>query len=97
MKLKAKIGKRYREHKPTICELSGYERLANEIVLQAIHDWKSLDAGHVEKGDKNYTELRNFFKSAWCDWLLHFEGARFNGRDILKWLEAGGEMKLDCD
>lgn len=90
-----KIAKRWKQKKIGAAELCGLGLLANEIVLQAIYDWQSLDNGHLETAEKNYAELRQFFNSEWCDSLLHLERAGFNGRDILKWLESGGEMNFD--
>jgi hypothetical protein len=45
--------------------------LAQGIVYQAILDWKRLDDGATVR-NTNYTTLRNFFRSAWCESLLLF-------------------------
>lgn len=52
----------------------GYALLAAEIVVHAIADWRQLVAmrewnGHRVYG-KNFDELRRFFQSEWCDFLM---------------------------
>lgn len=59
--------------------------LANEIVLRAIEEWKSLCRGAQECASVNFGELRGFFKSEYCDLLLH--GTGLTGEYILTELE----------
>ena len=46
--------------------------LAQGIVLQAIFDWRMLEAGakDVRAGAMNYSSLRSFFRSQWAEHLL---------------------------
>ena len=50
------------------------ERLAAEIVAAAVHDWRSLVRKKAWKDEPkpncNFTELRNFFKSDWCEFIM---------------------------
>ena len=51
------------------------DRIAYEIVLFAIHDWRSLVQRKAWKfatqaSDCNFRELRAFFKSEWCVFLM---------------------------
>lgn len=51
-------------------------QLAVEIVLFAIKDWRELirqkawKFRYVQKSDRNFNELRKFFKSEWCAFLM---------------------------
>jgi hypothetical protein len=52
----------------------GYSLLAAEIVIHAIDDWRTLIsrrawAGHMVYFN-NFEELRRFFQSEWCDFLM---------------------------
>lgn len=88
----AKNKRNYGVRKIGFEDMAGTTRLANEIVLQAIEDWKMLDAGCLENHDRSYAALRSFFKSDWCDLLLTVMKADFCGADILKWLEEKREI-----
>lgn len=70
----------------TTSEANGEQLLACEIVVKAVEDWKSLATGKMsETATHNYNELRQFFKSGWCDLLLsHTE---LTGEYILDRLE----------
>lgn len=82
---------RFREFlKPeTLLKAAGsdpYNALALGIVAKAIEDWRALD--NVRYGSHgNYGELRAFFKSEWCDFLLIGLGGSVTGEGILKMLE----------
>lgn len=70
----------------TTSEANGEQLLACEIVVKAVDDWKSLATGRMsETATHNFTELRNFFKSDWCDILLSHTD--FAGEYILNKLE----------
>lgn len=50
--------------------------LAQGIVLQAIFDWRVLEAGgSIKDRSVTFEALRIFFRSPWCDTLLMFTGA----------------------
>jgi hypothetical protein len=48
----------------------GYALLAAEIVIHAVQDWRELVKGKRAGYGKNFTELRQFFQSAWCETLM---------------------------
>lgn len=52
----------------------GYSLLAAEIVIHAIDDWRALIARRAWAGHmvyfNNFDELRRFFTSEWCDFLM---------------------------
>jgi hypothetical protein len=52
----------------------GYARLAAEIVILAIDDWRQLIARRAWDGRmyymRNFDELRRFFQSEYCDFLM---------------------------
>ena len=67
-----------------------YRRLAASIVLQAVDDWWQLVEAHVWLDNyflpqKNFEELRAFFKSEWCEFLLIHTDVKPG--DILQQLE----------
>lgn len=68
---------------------TGMRRVAAAIVLKAVKDWRSLIRAHAWKEqtifNKNFTELRRFFKSDYCRMLLTATGV--DPLDILKVLE----------
>ena len=43
---------------------AAYEKLASEIVVQAVRDWRKLIQSDAP--DHEYIKLRVFFKSHWC-------------------------------
>ncbi len=49
-------------------------RLAAEIVIHAVSDWRELIKKQAWVGYQhpqcNFKELRDFFKSEWCDFLM---------------------------
>lgn len=47
-----------------------YSRLAAEIVIHAVQDWRDLVKGKREGCGNNFTELRQFFQSGWCETLM---------------------------
>ena len=70
--LNARTGpKKLSSKEPFKPQVNPWLSLAQGVVYQAIIDWRALDDGRtVER--TNYTVLRNFFKSAWCENLLLF-------------------------
>lgn len=62
------------------------------IVIQAIKDWrflitkKAYDRPAYLRADRNFKELRKFFKSEWCALLM--EDFEIKPHEILKTLEA---------
>lgn len=52
----------------------GYSLLAAEIVIHAIDDWRNLIARRAWNGrmiyKNNFDELRIFFASEWCEFLM---------------------------
>lgn len=64
-----------------------YKELAVGIVEKAIEDWRYL-IKHPNKQAKNrnFDEIRNFFKSQWCEFLL--EGTGASAKRILDILEG---------
>lgn len=69
---------------------TGMRRVAAAIVLKAVKDWRSLIRAHAweEKYsiyNKNFEELRSFFKSDYCQALL--SGAKIAPEDLLAILE----------
>lgn len=61
------------------------------ILLKAIEDYKLLVKYNVDKLEIDEeivykSELKKFFNSQWCDWLLsNLTG--YNGRDIMRFLD----------
>lgn len=57
-----------------------YHRLAAEIIIAAIEDWRQLIDNRAWETDKycntraymTFEALRRFFKSDWCDFLAQF-------------------------
>lgn len=47
-----------------------YARLAAEIIIHAVTDWRELCKGKRGTYGNNFTELRLFFNSAWCETLM---------------------------
>lgn len=64
-------------------------RLAYEIVLYAVKDWRQLVKRKAWKKTAspkcNFNELRKFFKSDWCAFLM--QGVRVPPQKILQMLE----------
>lgn len=68
-----------------------WKRFAAEIVIHAVDDWRTLvkrAAWLDTKEDKwcNFAELRNFFKSEWCAFLM--QDFEIEPTRILELLEA---------
>jgi hypothetical protein len=51
-----------------------YEDLANGIILQAVHDYRSLLSGFPPTGDVNIDECERFFMSDWFEILTKVDG-----------------------
>lgn len=89
------------EHKPSpggAYDMKPYFRLAHEIVLQAVWDWRRLVDAHAWLDEAvcvscNFTELRQFFKSEYCEFLLM--GSETTPADILRKLEMELEAKRE--
>lgn len=52
-----------------------YSRLAAEIVIHAIEDWRNLVRARAwldefQKANCNFDELRAFFTGEWCEFLM---------------------------
>lgn len=77
--------------------------LALEVVKYAVFDWRRLVSTRAWENEKfhsprhvwqvpncqcNFTELRRFFKSEWCDFILSTNHVSTTGERILKLLEA---------
>ena len=68
----------------------GANLLAAMIIVQAITDWRELVAkkdwkNEKQNKDKNLNELRQFFKSEWCEFLMMF--MEITPNQILRQLE----------
>ena len=68
----------------------GAKLLATMIIVQAITDWRELVAKKDWKNEKqdkknNLNELRQFFKSEWCEFLMMF--MEITPNQILRQLE----------
>lgn len=68
----------------------GYKKLAVGIVIKAVEDWRVLIAARAwadgyDLPNKNFEELRDFFKSEYCELLLCHSDIK--PVDILKLLE----------
>lgn len=68
----------------------GYRRLAAAIALKAVKDWRSLIRAHAWEEEhtiynKNFEELRSFFRSGYCQLLL--TGSNLSPTYILETLE----------
>ena len=82
-----------REHKPSAesrGELNPFQRLANEIIIQAVWDWRRLVDAHAweevnEDPTCNFEEIRHFFKSEYCELLML--GSGLTPGDVLRQLE----------
>ena len=69
----------------------GPNLLAAMIIVQAITDWRELVAkkdwkNEKQKRNKNLHELRQFFKSDWCEFLMM--SMEITPKEILKKLES---------
>lgn len=78
----------------------GYKKLAVGIVVKAIEDWRVLIAARAwadgyELPNKNFEELREFFKSEYCELLLCW--STIKGVDILRLLEKELEEAIRED
>lgn len=77
--------------------------LSLEIVKYAVFDWRRLVASKAWECEKfrsarhvwqvpncqcNFTELRRFFESEWCDFILSTNQVATTGERILRLLEA---------
>lgn len=67
-----------------------YKLLAAEIVAKAVEDWRSLIAARAWANEytivnKNFNEIRAFFKSEYCELLLTHQSIK--PCDILRLLE----------
>ena len=62
------------------------KNLAAAIVAQAVVDWRKLIAGKKPTKECNYIELRNFFRSEYCELLL-LPFPSITGKQILKLLQ----------
>lgn len=77
--------------------------LSLEIVKYAVFDWRRLVTSRAWECEKfrsarhvwqvpncqcNFTELRRFFKSEWCDFILSTNQVATTGERILRLLEA---------
>lgn len=77
------MSKDKRQCKTTLCAgyFGDYENdpvglLAAEIVIHAVADWRELVKARawvdeLPKAHCNFNELRAFFKSEWCDFIMH--------------------------
>lgn len=80
--------------------------MALEIVHYAVLDWRRLVKARAWEYEKfrpahyywqvpncqcNFTELRSFFKSEWCDFILSVNHVATTGERILRQLE--GELE----
>lgn len=54
----------------------GYESLANAVIEQAVHDYRSLLASRPPTPDVNIPEIEGFFKSQWFRMLTKVDGSR---------------------
>lgn len=72
------IGSGRREGMPNLEGLDGGAKLlATMIVVQAINDWRSIInqrdfLDRTPSRRKNLCELRQFFNSEWCEFLMMF-------------------------
>lgn len=71
-----------------------YGLLACKIVEQAVLDWRAMINGRSENANCNYTELRQFLKSAWCAELLSV--ADLDSDWVLHHLEVEMERERNC-
>lgn len=76
-----------------------YQRMAAEIVVGAIMDWRALIYKKawldVAQCNRNFNELRLFFKSDWCAFLL--QGFEMQPEKILEMLEAELRAAMEND
>lgn len=83
--------------KPTRDEF--YSRLAAEITMRAIYDWRFLLYCKAWKNKDmrkvNFNELRLFFKGEWCEFLL--QGFEMQPEKILEMLEAELRAAMEND
>ena len=85
------IGSGRREGMPNMDKMDGGAKLlATMIVVQAITDWRSIikQRDFLERTpsrNKNLHELREFFNSEWCEFLMMFMG--ITPKQILNKLE----------
>lgn len=67
---------------------SGEQTLATAILTYAVDDWKRLSTGKIVSAyNHNFKELRQFFRSRWCNTLLELINAKITGNLILAELE----------
>lgn len=53
-----------------------YRELAISIVIQAVEDWRLfIYDPYAQSNRYNFEELRKFFKSQWCEFLLECTSA----------------------
>lgn len=76
-----------------------YSRLAAEIVIAAVRDWRELVKARAwrkpESWARNFTELRCFFKSDYCEFLMqNFDIAPERILDMLE-KELAAAMRED--
>ena len=78
------------EHRPNpeSQTINPWLSLAQNIVYQAILDWRRIDAG-IKVPCENHASLLRFFNSKWCDTLLLYSGV--SPERIIETLKAESE------
>lgn len=79
----------------------GVRALCLAIVAQAVRDYQDLTRRGKTKADRGKTrlydkrEIRKFFRSDWCEWLLEGAGSgELTGEDILERLQKEEQARL---
>lgn len=93
-------------------EMEHYKELAMEIVYYAVLDWRRLVKSKAWKKDHrqrtynywqipsvrcNFDEIRDFFRSGWCDTILTTAQVSTSSERILELLEAELEEAKKAD
>ena len=74
-------------------DIDPYMRLRTAIIVRAIYDWDlCLHPAHRTDFRCTLTELRRFFKSGWCDFLMNGMES-ITPEDILSLLEDKREKE----
>lgn len=94
------VFKSKRQNGETLNAINGERKLYDDpihflsayIVIGAVEDWRELiykrvweDPNYTPQKDCNFEEMRLFFKSEWCDYLM--QDFDLNPLDVLKLLE----------